>query len=123
VINKDFNSISELLKAFPDEQSCIEHLEALRWDGCVISPFDAESKVYKCKGNKYRCRNTNKYFNVKTKTLFDNTRVELQKWFITIWIVTSKDKNISYLKLAQEIDVGQKTAWIMLRRLREKIAL
>ena len=41
MINQDFKSILELLKAFPDEQSCIDHLEAIRWNGNVVSPFDA----------------------------------------------------------------------------------
>ena len=119
MINKSFKSILELLKAFPDEQSCIDHLEALRWDGFVVSPFDATSKVYKCKGNKYRCKNTGKYFNVKTQTLFDNTKVCLQKWFLAIWLVTSHKKGISSLQLAKDIDVTQKTAWFMLQRIRK----
>lgn len=77
----EFSTIIELLKAFPDEQSCINHLEALRWNGVVISPFDETSKVYKCKGNKYKCKNTNKYFNVRTGTILEDTKVPLQKWF------------------------------------------
>jgi len=119
MINTDFNSIIELLKAFPDEQSCIDHLEALRWNGYVISPFDETSKVYKCKGNKYRCKNTGKYFNVKTQTLFDNTKVPLQKWFLAIWLVTSHKKGISSMQLARDIDVTQKTSWFMLHRIRK----
>jgi hypothetical protein len=67
---------SKISKAFPNEQACIDHLEALRWKGNVVSPFDSASTVYKCKGNKYRCKNTGKYFNVKTGTMFDNTKVE-----------------------------------------------
>jgi len=118
MINKDFNSIIELLKAFPDEQSCIDHLEILRWDGYVISPFDATSKVYKCKGNKYKCKNTGKYFNVKTNTLFDSTKIPLQKWFLAIWLVTSHKKGISSLQLSRDLDVTQKTAWFMLQRIR-----
>lgn len=74
MINKEFNSIIELLEAFPNEQSCVNHLEQLRWEDNTISPFDEYSKVYKCKNNKYRCKNTGKYFNVKTNTLFDNTK-------------------------------------------------
>ena len=119
MINKNFKSILELLRAFPDEQSCIDHLEALRWDGFVVSPFDATSKVYKCKDNKYRCKNTGKYFNVKTQTLFDNTKVALQKWFLAIWLVTSHKKGISSLQLAKDIDVTQKTSWFMLQRIRK----
>ncbi len=66
MINKDFNSTLDLLQTFNDEQSCIDHLEELRWNGHIVSPFDASSKVYKCKGNKYRCKNTSKYFNATT---------------------------------------------------------
>ena len=46
MINNDFNSILELIRTFNSEQICIEHLETLRWNGNVVSPFDPESKVY-----------------------------------------------------------------------------
>ena len=49
-----FKSILDLLKAFPTEQSCIEHLEKLRWNGTPVSPFDETSVVYKCAGNRYK---------------------------------------------------------------------
>lgn len=118
MLNIEFNSILELIKAFPNEQTCIDHLEVLRWNGDVISPFDATSKVYKCSGNKYKCKNTGKYFNVRTATLFDNTKIELQKWFLAIYIVTAHKKGISSLQLSRDIDVTQKTAWFMLQRIR-----
>jgi len=118
MINQDFKSILDLIKAFPNEQTCIDHLETLRWNGNVVSPFDTTSKVYKCKGNKYRCKNTGKYFNVKTDTLFDNTKIELQKWFLAIWIVTSHKKGISSLQLGRDLNITQKSAWFMLQRIR-----
>ncbi|HIP28590.1 MAG TPA: IS1595 family transposase [Sulfurovum sp.] len=118
MINQDFNSILELINTFPNEETCILHLEKLRWNGHVVSPFDAYSKVYKCANNRYRCKETGKYFNVKTSTLFDNTKVKLQKWFIAIWLVTSHKKGISSFQLARDIRVTQKTAWFMLQRIR-----
>lgn len=118
MFNKDIKTVLELIKAFPDEQTCINHLEELRWEGNVVSPFDYLSSVYKCKGNKYRCRNTGKYFNVKTDTIFDNTKIELQKWFLAIWICTSFKKGISSVQLSKEIGVTQKTAWFLLQRIR-----
>ena len=123
MINIEFNSILQLLQAFPDEQTCIEHLEELRWDGDVISPFDTTSKVYKCKGNKFKCKNTNKYFNVRTGTLFDNTKIPLQKWFLAIWLITSHKKGISSMQLARDLDVTQKTSWFMLQRIRRCFGL
>ena len=119
MIGKEFNSLIDLVKAFPTEQNCIDHLTELRWNGYVVSPFDPTSKVYKCKGNKYRCKNTGKYFNVRTNTLFDNTKVELVKWFMAIWLVSGHKKGISSIQLSRDIAVTQKTAWFILQRIRK----
>ena len=117
MINTEFKSILDLINTFPDEQSCIDYLEQRRWDGNVVSPFDPSSKVYNCKGNKYKCKNTGKYFNVKTATLFDNSKVELQKWFIAIYLITGHSKGISSVQLAKDLNVTQKTAWFMAHRI------
>lgn len=119
MINTNFKSILDVIKAFPDEKACINHLEILRWNDNVVSPFDETSKVYKCKDNKYRCKNTGKYFNVKTNTIFDNTKLGLQKWFLAIYIVTSRKKSISSLQLSRDLDITQKSAWFMLQRIRK----
>lgn len=123
MINTEFKSVIELVKAFPNEEVCIKHLEQLRWNGNVVSPFDETSKVYVCKGNKYRCKNTGKYFNVRTQTLFDNTKVELQTWFLAIYLVTAHKKGISSLQLGRDLNVTQKTAWFMLQRIRNCFGL
>ena len=94
-----FKSIFNLLKEFSTEQHCIDHLEKLRWNGNVVSPFDETSKVYKCKGNKYRCKNTKKYFNVKTDTIFDDSKIPLQKWFmacVLTGLAVKKTANTDY---------------------------
>lgn len=116
--NENIKSVLQLIQAFPTEQSCIDHLEAIRWGDNVISPFDNTSKVYKCKGNKYHCKKSGKYFNVKTNTIFDNTKIELQKWFLAIWIVTAHKKGISSLQLGRDLNITQKSAWFMLQRIR-----
>src|SRR5476651_310383 len=117
MINIEFKSIRELIKAFPDEQTCIAHLEQLRWNGNIVSPFDETSKVYST-ARGYKCKNTGKYFNVRTATLFDNTKVELQTWFIAIYLITGHKKGISSLQLGRDLNVTQKTAWFMLQRIR-----
>lgn len=123
MINQDFNSLFELFDTFPTEQSCIDHLEWLRWHGNVISPFDSSSVVYKCKDNKYRCKNTGKYFNVKTNTMFDSSKVSLRKWFAGIWLVTCHKRGVSSIQLGKDIGVTQKTAWFMLHRIRKAFGM
>jgi len=113
-----FNSLLDVINTFSEEQTCIDHLTELRWNGNIVSPFDSTSKVYECKGNKYKCKNTGKYFNVRTQTLFDNTKIKLQKWFLAIYLVISYKKGISSIQLSKDISVTQKTAWFMLQRIR-----
>ncbi|MCW3125841.1 MAG: transposase [Bacteroidetes bacterium] len=113
-----FKSILDLLKAFPTEQACIDHLTTLRWNGTIISPFDADSTVYVCKGNKYKCKSTGKYFNVRTGTIFEDTKMPLQKWFMALYIFSSHKKGISSHQLSRDLDITQKSAWFLLHRLR-----
>ncbi len=116
-----FNSVQELLHAFPTEQACIDYLETVRWSDKdnIQSPFDPTSKVYKCKNNRYHCKNTGKYFNVRTGTFLESSKINLQTWFLAIWYVTIHKKGISSVQLAIDLNVTQKTAWFITHRIRE----
>ena len=118
MLNIDFESKEALLEAFSSEQKCIDYLEALRWKDVVISPFDASSTVYFCKKNTYKCKISGKYFNVKTGTLFHNTKIELQKWIIAIWIISSQKRKINSVALSLELEITQKSAWYMIQRIK-----
>ncbi|PTT71112.1 MULTISPECIES: IS1595 family transposase [unclassified Chryseobacterium] len=118
MFNLNIKSVFELTQIFSTEQICIDYLEVMKWSNAPISPFDETSKVYKCKNNQYRCKNTGKYFNVKTGTMFENSKVSLRKWFMAIWLVTSHKKGISSIQLGKDIGVRQATAWFMLQRIR-----
>lgn len=114
-----FKSLFDLLQAFPTEESCIDHLQKIRWANGVVSPFDPTSKVYNYGNGKYRCKNTGKNFNVKTGTIFCGSKVPLRKWFVAMWLESSHKKGISSVQLSKDISVTQKTAWLMLQRIRE----
>lgn len=113
----EFKSIFDFIQTVPDEASCIQYLEDIRWAGNVISPFDETSKVYTCK-NGYKCKNTGKYFNVKVGTIFEDTKIPLTKWFMALYIFASHKKGISSYQLAKDISITQTSAWFMLHRLR-----
>lgn len=113
-----YNSLIELIRALPDETSCISYLEVLRWGDTVVSPHDPESKVYKTKRG-YRCKNTGKDFNVLTGTVMQGTKAPIIKWIMAMWLLNSEKKGMSSHNLARKIGVCQNTAWYMLHRLRE----
>lgn len=114
-------SVLRFYENFRDEGSCIRYLETVRWKDGVISPFDPKSKVYKCKGNRYRCKNTGKYFDVKTGTIFANSKIPLRYWFYAMFLFISHKRGISSCQLARDLGVTQKTAWTMLNKLRESM--
>jgi hypothetical protein len=74
-----FKCIFELLNASPTEQSCIDQIKRLGWNGNPVFPFDATSKIYKCAGNEYRGKYTGKYFNVRISSIFVTCRHVLLK--------------------------------------------
>lgn len=109
----------QMVDLFPDEESCMKHLEMMRWNGIVVSPFSQNSKVYHCSDGKYKCRNSGKYFNAKTGTIFHNSRIGLQKWFIAIWIMAIEKNPITSVDMAKKLGITQKSAWYMMQRIRE----
>jgi transposase-like protein len=113
-----------LLEAFPTEESCVAHLESLRWPKGVICPVCGSSrKVYKLSSRPiYKCSDCDSQFSVRKGTIFEESRLPLRKWFAAAWLVTESRKGISSCQLAREIGVTQKTAWFMLGRLREVAA-
>ena len=116
----DFKGIVEFLKRFPDELSCIEYLIQARWEDKIVCPHcGSKRKIYKIKGGKIlTCADCRKQFTVKVGTIFEDSALPLQKWFMAIYILTAHKKGISSLQLSRDINVTQKTAWFMLHRIR-----
>ena len=115
-----YDNLYDLREAFPTEKSCIHHLEELRWPQGIVCPWCASTRqFYTVRSVKYKCADCRQEFSVRKGTIFEESRLPLQKWFIAAWLITSNRKGIPSTQLAREIGVTQKTAWFMLGRLRE----
>ena len=115
---KGIGGLLSFAHTFHSEESCIEYFEKLRWNGNVVSPYDKTSKVYKCKNHKYRCKNTGRYFDVKTGTVFANTKLPMRYWFYAMFIFLAHKRGVSSCQLARDLGITQKTAWKMLHKIR-----
>lgn len=113
-----FNSLFDIYTAFPDEKTCIAFLESRRWPNGVVSPFDPTSKVYRRSDGQYRCSKTEKNFNVRIGTIFENTKLPLRIWFIALFLHHNHKKGISAVQLSRDLGVSEKTAWFMLHKMR-----
>lgn len=116
-----YGSLLELMEKFQNEETCIRHLEKLRWPKGIICPCCGSSRkiYYVERAHGYKCADCGKQFSVRKGTIFEESRLPLVKWFAAVWLVTSNRKGISSPQLAREIGVTQKTAWFILGRLRE----
>ncbi len=114
---RQVESVMDINKIFPTEEDCLAHLEKIRWNGDVISPFDPASKVYKCAGSRYKCKNSGKYFTVLTNTMFDNTKIPLSMWFTAIYLIIVEEKNFRASELAKILNITPKSATMVLERL------
>lgn len=115
-----FKNLIEATQYFSDKQTCIDYLTQLRWGGSVCCAHCGNGKVYELKGanKRYKCAECRKQFSATKGTIFENSPISLQKWFVAIYILTSHKKGISSCQLAKDISVTQKTAWFMLQRIR-----
>jgi len=50
--------------------------------------------------------------------MFEGSKIPLRKWFLAIYMFLSDKKGISSIQISKYIDVTQKTAWIMLTKIR-----
>ena len=116
-----FSTLPEIIQTFNTEEKCRDHLTKMRWPNDVICPHCyGYERINQLKSRPlWWCGDCKKQFSVKVGTIFEDSRIPLQKWFRAIWLLTSHKEGISSHQLAKDIGVTQKTAWFMLDRIRE----
>lgn len=117
-----FKSLADFLTHFKDEESCQRHFAAIRFRNGKYCPHCDHKVIYEFKGGRrYRCAGCKQDFTIKTGTIFGESKLPLQKWFIAIYLLSTSNKGISSVQLAKQVGVTQKTAWFIDHRIREAI--
>lgn len=114
-----FNLI-QFYNSFATEEQCQKFLFEQRWSNGVICPKCGEIgvKYYKLASGRMKCASCRSTFTVRMGSIFEESPVPLQKWFLAIYLCTSLKKGVSSIQLSKYIGVTQKTAWFMLQRIR-----
>jgi transposase-like protein len=119
---KTFNTLIQMMAAFPDEQTAIDHFTGIRWKTGAFCPYCGSVRVYHFSDNRtHKCADCRKRFSIKVGTIFEDSKIELRVWLLAIWLITSHKKGIASTTLAKDLGVTQKTAWFMTQRLRYAI--
>ena len=111
-----YDTLYDLLEAFPDEQACIDHLAAQRWPNGVECAWGcADTKVYRITTrNLFKCSGCRRQFSVRKGTVFEESKLPLRKWFVALWMLMDNPKGVAAKRLASQIGVTDKTAWFLL---------
>lgn len=118
-MNLKFNNLFDLLKVFSTEEKCVEFLRQTKWANGEFCPYCGCQKLYAfSNGKTFKCADCRKRFSIRVGTIFEDSKIPLQKWFMALYLLTAHKKGISSCQLAKDIGVTQKTAWFMLHRLR-----
>lgn len=119
-------NLLSIYSRYPDQESCIEHLEDIRWGDTPACPHCGSVKVArKCENDRvgrWNCHDCKASFNVLSGTIFHKTRIPLQKWFFAIGLMVNAKKSLSSPQLARDVGTTQPTALYMQQRIRAEMA-
>ena len=121
---KIFKSILEFQKHFDTDEKCRQHLEQTKWNGTPCCPFCASINVHRFPyGKIFKCREKvcRKKFSVTVGTIYENTKIPLNKWYLAQYILSVHSKGISALQLANWLNVTVKTSWFLNHRICEML--
>jgi transposase-like protein len=90
-------NIISVYSKFPTKEKCIDHLEHVRWNDQPTCPYCKSKKQTPMKiGRRYHCYNCKTSFSVTVGTIFHNTKLDLQKWFLAISLILNAKKGMPH---------------------------
>lgn len=120
--NNTPKTLMEAVAYFADPAVTFKAMLGAKWpDGKIACP--------KCNGEavgvitsrsmlQCKAKDCRKQFSCKVGTIFEDSPLGLDKWFVAVWCIANAKNGISSCELARALGVTQKTAWFMLHRIR-----
>ena len=105
-------SIFEFQERFPDDKSCYEYLDKLKWG----QGFKCKKCGYtkSCKGTRpfeRQCNSCHTTVSVTSGTMFQGLKFSILKAFYIVYYVSTSKKGVSSTELSRKLELRQKTAW------------
>ncbi len=112
-------TLVDVINLFDTDEKCREILVRLRWPGGVECPrckmpaagLATEKQLFYCKDCDYQ-------FSVTARTIFNDSHLPLQKWFIATLLLCEARKGMSANQIKRTLGVSYKTAWYLCHRIR-----
>jgi transposase-like protein len=137
-------NLIDVTSQFATDEQCLAYLEQMRWpDGKVRCPVcgndrisritrksgmvtrkkaDGTERTHKQRTQVYQCLEPTckEQFSATKGTIFNDSHLPLNKWFMALAIVVDAKKGISANQLKEHLGIGSyRTAWYMAHRIRK----
>jgi transposase-like protein len=120
-------NLLKVTQTFATEDLALDYLISQRWPKGVRCLACDCAKVYKIatrgKTGKpcrlFECSECGLHFSATTGTLFHDSHLPLQKWFMAMALMGEAKKGISANQVARHLGVQYKTAWHLCHRIRK----
>lgn len=119
-------TLLEAARYFADIEVCEAYMRDIRWtDGPVCPKCGATGeRIGRIATRRMlKCKDCYKQFSHKVGTIFEDSPLGLDKWFVAVWAIANCKNGISSHELGRAIGVTQKTAWFMLHRIRKAMEI
>lgn len=112
---------------YSDANKAREHLEALHWPNGPVCPHcgncDAD-RITRLAGKStrpgvHKCKDCAKPFTVTVGTIFEDSKIPLNKWLLAFRLLNGGKKGFSAHELHRALGITYKSAWFMAHRIRE----
>lgn len=109
------------------EAQCHDYLERMRWPHgprcpkCGITEPYTVTRKTKTKNHVhslYACRSCKQQFTATVGTIFEDSKIPLNKWFAAIYLMMSSKKGVSAHQIHRTLSITYKSAWFMCHRIR-----
>jgi len=114
-------TLVEAVQYFSNADVATEFFVQMRWPVGVCCPHCGSTDVAYLKNQRrWQCRekHARRQFSAKVGTIFEESPMGLDKWFVAVWCITNAKNGISSCELARALGITQKSAWFMLHRVR-----
>lgn len=114
------DTLIEAVRYFSDAETCHQYMLTIKWpDGRIVCPKCESDRIGQIKTRRLlRCKACRKQSSTKVGTIFEDSPLGLDKWFVAVWCIANAKNGISSCELGRALDIQQKTAWFMLHRVR-----
>src|ERR1039458_210757 len=113
---------------YTDADKARAHFESLLWPNGPVCPHcgvignAAALNGKSTRAGVYKCRDCRQPFSVTVGTVFERSKIPLNKWLLATHLLASSKKGISSHQIHRTLGVTYKTAWFMTHRIREAMA-